>query len=69
MYRNYEGYSDPTAGQAIGNLMREYRQEQRARRRRQKEIPEGKEHVEKTQAGKEAELDGDYGTGNIKCDV
>lgn len=38
MYRNYEGYSDPTAGQAVGNLMREYKQQQRARWRRQYEM-------------------------------
>ena len=29
MYRNYEGYSDPTAGQAVGQIMREYKKEQR----------------------------------------
>lgn len=26
MYRNSEGYSDPTAAMAVGNLMREYKQ-------------------------------------------
>lgn len=34
MYKNYEGYSDPTARQAVGNLMREYKQQQRERWRR-----------------------------------
>lgn len=29
MYRNYEGYSDPTAGVAMGHLMKEYRQKRR----------------------------------------
>lgn len=37
MYKNFEGYSDPTAGQAVGNLMREYKQ-QRERWRRQCEM-------------------------------
>ncbi len=37
MYKNFEGYSDPTAGQAVGNLMREYKQ-QRVRWRRQYEM-------------------------------
>jgi len=31
MFRNVEGYSDPTAGRAMSNLMKEYRQKQRAR--------------------------------------
>ncbi len=31
MYRNNEGYADPTAAAAMGNLMREFRQEQRKR--------------------------------------
>ena len=38
MYKNFEGYSDPTAGQAVGNLMREYKQQQRERWRRQYEM-------------------------------
>ena len=38
MYRNYEGYSDPTAGQAVGNLMKEYKQQQKAKWRRQYEM-------------------------------
>ena len=38
MHRNFEGYSDPTAAIAVGNLMREYRQEQKAKWRRQYEI-------------------------------
>lgn len=29
MYRNSEGYADPTAGAAMGNVMREYRKNQR----------------------------------------
>ena len=29
MYKNFEGYSDPTAGQALGNLIREYNKQQR----------------------------------------
>ena len=31
MYRNSEGYADPTAGAAIGQLMKEYRKECRRR--------------------------------------
>lgn len=38
MYRNSEGYSDPTAAMAVGNLMREYKQKQRTKWRRQYEI-------------------------------
>lgn len=33
MYRNSEGYPDPTAGQAIANIMREQKQAARAKRR------------------------------------
>lgn len=29
MYRNSEGYADPTAGVALGQIMKEYRQERR----------------------------------------
>ena len=38
MYRNSEGYADPTAGVAMGKVMREYRQAQRERWRRKEEI-------------------------------
>ena len=38
MYRNSEGYSDPTAAMAVGNLMREYKQKQRTKWRRQYEM-------------------------------
>jgi hypothetical protein len=38
MYRNTEGYSDPTAGKAVGNMMREYKDEQKKKWRRQYEI-------------------------------
>lgn len=38
MYRNSEGYSDPTAGEAMGKVMREYRQNQREQWRRKTEI-------------------------------
>ena len=38
MYRNSEGYSDPTAAMAVGNLMREYKKNQRAKWRRQYEM-------------------------------
>lgn len=31
MYRNSEGYSDPTAGMAMSRVMREYRQKQKRR--------------------------------------
>ena len=31
MYKNSEGYADPTAGAAIGQLMKEYRKECRRR--------------------------------------
>lgn len=29
MYRNSEGYSDPTAGRAMSNILREYKQKQK----------------------------------------
>lgn len=38
MYRNSEGISDPTAGKALSNVMREYRERQRAIYRRRSEI-------------------------------
>lgn len=38
MSRNSEGYSDPTAAMAVGNLMREYKQKQRTKWRRQYEM-------------------------------
>lgn len=38
MYKNSEGYSDPTAGIAMGQVMREYRLEQKEKWRRQYEL-------------------------------
>ena len=38
MYRNYEGYADPTAGQAVGEIMREYKKEQKEKWNRQYEM-------------------------------
>ncbi|NBJ91629.1 hypothetical protein D5281_03240 [bacterium 1xD42-62] len=38
MYKNHEGFSDPTAGKAISNAMREYREKQKAIYRRRSEI-------------------------------
>ena len=35
MYKNHEGYPDPTAGEAIRNVMREYRKQQRLKHRKQ----------------------------------
>ena len=40
MYKNSEGYADPTAGAAIGKIMKEYRQERREVWRRQTELKE-----------------------------
>ena len=40
MYRNSEGYADPTAGAAIGKAMKEYRLERREIWRRQMELKE-----------------------------
>ena len=37
-YKNSEGYSDPTAGKAMGNIMREYRAQQREAWQRQYEL-------------------------------
>lgn len=37
-YRNSEGYSDPTAGVAMGNIMREYRAQRRETWQRQYEL-------------------------------
>ena len=31
MYRNSEGYADPTAGAALSRMMKEFRQEQKRR--------------------------------------
>ena len=31
MYKNSEGYADPTAGAAMSRIMKEYRQEQKKR--------------------------------------
>ena len=38
MYRNSEGYADPTAGAALGHIMKEYRQERRETWKRENEI-------------------------------
>lgn len=38
MYRNSEGYADPTAGAALGQIMKEYRQERRETWKRENEI-------------------------------
>ena len=35
MYKNSEGYPDPTAGEAIRNVMKEYRKQQRLKCRKQ----------------------------------
>ena len=40
MYKNSEGYADPTAGAAIGKVMKEYRLERREIWRRQTELKE-----------------------------
>lgn len=38
MYKNSEGYSDPTAGAAMSNIMKEYRQNRKKVWQRQNEI-------------------------------
>lgn len=38
MYKNFEGYSDPTAGAAISNVMKEYRQTRKKVWQRQNEM-------------------------------
>lgn len=38
MYRNSEGYADPTAGTALSQIMKEYRQERRETWKRESEI-------------------------------
>ena len=40
MYKNSEGYADPTAGVALGRVMKEYKKERREIWRRQTEIKE-----------------------------
>lgn len=40
MYKNYEGYADPTAGAALGKVMKEYRIERRREWQRQNSIKE-----------------------------
>ena len=40
MYRNHEGFSDPTAGAAISSVMREYRQKRKETWRKETEIKE-----------------------------
>lgn len=38
MYRNSEGYADPTAGAALGQIMKEYRQECKKTWKRENEL-------------------------------
>ena len=38
MYRNSEGYSDPTAGAAMGNIMRDYRQQRKQERQHERDL-------------------------------
>ena len=38
MYKNSEGYPSPTEGEAMANVMREYRQAEREKYRRQMDI-------------------------------
>lgn len=38
MYKNSEGYADPTAGQAMSSMMKEYKQQQRERYRKEEEV-------------------------------
>ena len=40
MYKNSEGYADPTAGVALGRVMKEYKKERREVWRRQTELKE-----------------------------
>ena len=40
MYKNSEGYADPTAGVALGQVMKEYRKERREIWRKQTELKE-----------------------------
>ena len=40
MFRNHEGYPDPTAGQALANIAREEKRAEAARRRAMGLIPE-----------------------------
>jgi len=40
MYKNSEGYADPTAGVALGRVMKEYRKERREIWRKQTELKE-----------------------------
>ena len=56
MYRNSEGYADPTAGLAMSREMREYRNKQKARWKRQYEIKHRKKiYVTSGYAGTAAE--------------
>ena len=38
MYKNHEGYSDPTAGAVIDQMMKEYKKQQKNTQRQQDEI-------------------------------
>jgi len=38
MYKNHEGYSDPTAGAVIGKMMKEYKKQEKDTWQRQNEI-------------------------------
>ena len=38
MYRNSEGYSDPTAGAALGQVMKDYKKERRKIWQKQNEL-------------------------------
>ena len=56
MYRNSEGYADPTAGLAMSRVMREYRNKQKARWKRQYEMKHRKKiYVTSGYAGTAAE--------------
>ena len=50
MYRNKAGYSDPTAGEALGKIMKEYRQQQKKLRQlqiqltKQKKLKQNQKH-------------------------
>ena len=39
MFRNYEGYPDPTAGRALANIAKEERKAEAARRRAVEPVP------------------------------
>ena len=53
MYRNSEGYADPTAGQALANIMRDRKRERSKRRKAERKQKDLIQMNKKSDSGKE----------------